>query len=110
MITLDHRTDTLPKIVIANGTQMPQAIAMRRKSLGIWRRITWVDVPQQMRRIAAELLVSELAAEPCVANIGNNGPNLFWAEYAGQSTGRAAVCLYPDPSAARLAIALREVD
>jgi long-chain acyl-CoA synthetase len=107
-MTLDPRADTLPKIVLANAARMPDTIAMRRKSLGIWRRVTWADVARQMRRIAAGLIASDLAAEPCTVIIGNNEPELFFAEYAIQAAGRAAVCLYPDLSAAELLTVLRD--
>lgn len=100
MIRFDIHSDTLPKIVLRNGAEMPGAIAMRRKSLGIWQTITWKEVSDQVRRIAAGLLTTEPTDDPCIAIIGDNEPELFWAEYAIQATGRAAVCLYPDSTPA----------
>lgn len=105
---LDPRYDTLPKIIFRNEQQNPATVAMRRKSLGIWQRMTWGDVASQVRRIAAGLLASDLASEPCIAVIGDNEPELFWAEYAIQATGRAAVCLYADLSAAELLAVFRD--
>ena len=102
MIHIDETNNTLPKCVLRNGTAMPSTVAMRRKSLGIWQRITWEQVLAEVRNIAAGLLTEDLASDPCIAILGHNEPELFWAEYAVQSTGRAAVCLYPDASPAEL--------
>jgi long-chain acyl-CoA synthetase len=107
---LDPRHDTLPKIVLRNAADNPATVAMRRKTLGIWQRITFADVARQMRRIAAGLVASDLASEPCSVIIGDNEPELFWAEYAIQATGRAAVCLYPDLSAAEVLAVMRDCD
>jgi len=98
MINIDETNNTLPKCVLRNGKSMPGEIAMRRKTLGIWNRITWGEVLSEVQNIAAGLLSQGLASEPCIAILGHNEPELFWAEYAIQSVGRAAVCLYPDAS------------
>jgi long-chain acyl-CoA synthetase len=79
---------------------------MRRKTLGIWQRITLGDLADQMRRTAAGLIASDLDDQACIAAIGDNEPELFWAEYAIQATGRAAVCLYPDIPAEELLVNL----
>ena len=107
---LDPRHDTLPKIVLRNAADAPSAVAMRRKTLGIWQRITFADVARQMRRIAAGLVASDLANEPCAVIVGDNEPELFWAEYAIQATGRAAVCLYPDLSSAEVLAVMRDCE
>ena len=96
MSAMDPRRDTLPKAVLRNGTHEPGGVAMRRKTLGIWQRITWGEVLEQVRCIAAGLLAQELADDPCLVIMGHNEPELFWAEYAIQAVGKAAVCLYPE--------------
>ena len=108
MIEIDARNDTLPKCVLRNGTGMPSQVAMRRKTLGIWQRITWGEVLTEVRNIGAGLLAADLATDPCIVILGNNEPELFWAEYAVQAVGRAAVCLYPDASEAELANLVRD--
>lgn len=108
MIGIDETCDTLPKCALKHGTQTPSRIAMRRKDLGIWQRITWGEVLFQVRHIGAGLLAEDLALEPCIAMLGHNEPELFWAEFAIQATGKAAVCLYPDTSQAELGTLLRD--
>ncbi len=108
MITIDEAGNTLPKCVLKHGTHTPSKIAMRRKTLGIWQRITWGDVLFQVRHIAAGLLAEKLAADTCIAMLGHNEPELFWVEYAIQAVGKAAVCLYPDTSQTELKALLRD--
>jgi len=104
----DPRADTLPKAVLRNAAERPGMLAIRRKSLGIWHRVTWGEAGHEVRRIAAGLIAAGLDDAPCTIIIGNNEPELFWAEYAVQATGRAAVCLYPDLSAREIATVLRD--
>ncbi len=108
MMRIDETCDTLPKCVLKHGTLTPSRIAMRRKSLGIWQRITWGEVLSQVRHISAGLLAENLAGDPCIAMLGHNEPELFWAEFAIQATGKAAVCLYPDTSQTELDTLLRD--
>ncbi len=108
MIHIDDTNNTLPKCVLRNGTATPSQVAMRRKMLGIWHRITWGEVLTEVRNIGAGLLASELATDPCIVILGNNEPELFWAEYAVQAIGKAAVCLYPDASEAEVVTLFRD--
>ena len=102
------KADTLPKCVLRNGTATPTKVAMRRKTLGIWQRINWGDVLDAVRRIGAGLVVEGLDRESCIVVLGHNEPELFWAEYAIQAIGKAAVCLYPDASPAELTTLFRD--
>lgn len=105
---LDPAADTLPKLILHHARIMPDAVAMRRKTLGIWQRITWADLAGEVRRIAAGLLASDLGDPVCIAAIGDNEPELFWAEYAIQAVGRAASCQFPDSPAEELLANLRD--
>jgi len=93
---LDGNCDTLPKFVIRNQRKYPDKLAMRRKTMGIWNRVTWDDFGEQMRLIAAGLLAMDVKDESCLAIIGDNEPELYWIEAAIQATGHAATCIYPD--------------
>lgn len=108
MIHIDETNNTLAKCVLRNGTAMPSQVAMRRKTLGIWQRITWGQVLDQVRGISAGLIAESLGANPCIVVLGHNEPELFWAEYAVQAIGNAAVCLYPDVTQTELATLLRD--
>lgn len=108
MIQIDESNNTLAKCVLRNGTATPSQVAMRRKTLGIWQRITWGQVLAEVRSIGAGLIAEGLGADPCIVILGHNEPELFWAEYAVQAIGSAAVCLYPDVTQAELVTLLRD--
>lgn len=108
MIQIDETNNTLAKCVLRNGTAVPSQVAMRRKTLGIWQRITWGQVLAEVRGIGAGLIAEGLGADPCIVILGHNEPELFWAEYAVQAIGSAAVCLYPDVTQAELITLFRD--
>ena len=71
-------------------------VYMRRKDLGIWQRYSWNDVYEQVRAFSMGLVSMGLAPEETVAIIGENTPELFWADFATLSARAKMVCLYPD--------------
>lgn len=105
---IDGECDTLPKFVQRNARTMPEALALRRKALGIWRGITWREFSREVELIAAGLIASDSGEGPCIAAIGDNEPELFWAEIGIQAMGRATVCLFPDITAEELLINLKD--
>ncbi len=100
--------DTIPKFIFRNADAIPDSIAMRRKALGIWHRITWSDLGREVERIAAGLMAFGVDDETCIAAIGNNEPELFWVEGAIQAVGAAATCLYPDITEDELLASLQD--
>ena len=100
--------DTIPKFIFRNADAMPDAIAMRRKALGIWHRITWSDLGREVERIAAGLMAFGVEDETCIAVIGDNEPELFWIEGSIQAVGPAATCLYPDITEEELLASLQD--
>lgn len=100
--------DTLPKCVMRNAREQTGALAMRRKTLGIWQRIDWGEIGARVEAISAGLLTLDLADEECIGVIGDNEPELFWAEWGIQAAGRVAHCLYPDIPIEELRAALNE--
>jgi long-chain acyl-CoA synthetase len=69
---------------------------MRQKDLGIWQRFTWNDVYDRVRSFSLGLISIGLKAGETVAIIGENTPELFWADFGTLSAGAKMVCLYPD--------------
>jgi len=95
--------DTLPQCILAHGTRMADTTAMRQKAFGIWKRISWGTVLDEVRAIAAGLTRLQLDQDECVVILGHNEPELFFSEYAIQAMGKTAVCLYPEAAAQELA-------
>lgn len=88
--------DTICKILKRNLDKYGDQVAMRKKRLGIWQEYTWEEVYGHVRRIA--LGFYSLGAEPGdrVIIIGNNDPELVWAQWGAQHAGLIVSCLYVD--------------
>jgi long-chain acyl-CoA synthetase len=91
----------VPGLIRGHAVATPNQVAMRHKRYGLWREFTWSEVAANVENLAAWLL-DEVGESECVAILGNNEPELFWAEYAINSAGRAAVCLFPELEPAEL--------
>jgi long-chain acyl-CoA synthetase len=69
---------------------------MRKKDYGIWNEYTWQDVYEHVKTIANGLLSLGFEKGDKITTIGDNDPEWFWAEWAAQSLGGAAVGVYID--------------
>ena len=88
--------DTLPKCLRLGVQRWGNKVYMRQKDLGIWQRFTWNDVYDRVRSFSLGLISIGLKAGETVAIIGENTPELFWADFGTLSAGAKMVCLYPD--------------
>ncbi|CAB1065635.1 AMP-binding protein [Olavius sp. associated proteobacterium Delta 1] len=88
--------DTLPKCMRLGVQRWGDKVYMRRKDLGIWQRYTWQDVYDQVKAFCLGLINLGLERGETVGIIGENTPELFWADFATLAAGAKMVCLYPD--------------
>ena len=98
---------TLPQYMRRNGQTMAQQPAMRNKYLGIWNTYNWTDYNEQVCDFAAGLSTLGFKREDKLGIIGNNMPQLYWAQMSAQSLGGMAVPVYQDSIAKELAFVLR---
>ena len=83
---------------------------MREKLHGIWRTWTWRDYAGEVKDFAFGLATLGFQAGDRLAVIGDNRPQLYWAELAAQALGGMAVPLYQDSIAEELAYVLAHAD
>jgi len=89
--------ETLPKILMANYRRWDgERVAMRRKALGIWKEFTWADVYEKVKYFALALLSNGFEPGDKIATLGDNAPELFWAELAAQAAGGAMTGIFSD--------------
>lgn len=88
--------DTLPKCLRHSVKKWGDKVYMRRKDLGIWQRYSWNDVYDKVRTFCLGLISMGLDKGDTVGIIGENTPELFWADFATLSARAKMVCLYPD--------------
>jgi long-chain acyl-CoA synthetase len=89
-------TDTLPKLLVRNAAAHGGEVALREKSFGIWRSITWADYAARTRAIALGLRGLGLGAGHVVALIGDNRPDWVMGEIAAHAIGARSLGVYRD--------------
>jgi len=89
--------DTLPKLLKKNAEKYgAQKIAMRVKDRGIWQHFTWKDYYEKVKYFSLGLVSLGMEKGDKVSILGENKPEIFWAELGVQSAGGTAVDIYTD--------------
>jgi long-chain acyl-CoA synthetase len=97
------RADTLPQLLLARAAgDAARRPAIREKEFGIWQAYTWAEYADHVRRFAAGLLALGFRRGDKLAVIGDNRPQLYWAEIAAMALGGVPVPLYQDAIAAEM--------
>jgi long-chain acyl-CoA synthetase len=99
---------TLPALVLERAEREGDALAVRQKARGIWRRFTWAQIWNDAEILAAGLLAEHGNPPPRVAVISSDTVDALVAGIAVQSLGGAVVYLSPDATAAEVGAALAE--
>ena len=99
---------TFPALLMHHAQVRGQRPAIREKDLGIWQTLSWRQVADEVRRIAAGLADLGVAAGEHVAVVGENRPRLYMAMMAAQCLGAIPVPLYQDAVAEEMAFVLQD--
>jgi long-chain acyl-CoA synthetase len=95
--------DTLPKLLKQNFERFgDREIAMREKDLGIWNKYSWSDYYLRVKHLALFLIGMGLEPGDKVAILGENCPEIYWAELAAQSAKGSAVGIFSDCAASEV--------
>ncbi len=90
---------TFPKYLLQNQRKIPGAPAIREKRLGIWHTLSWGQLADEVRVVAAALLLEGVQRGDRVALLGENRPRLFAAMAAVQWIGGVVMPLFTDTNA-----------
>ena len=91
--------DTLPKLLKKNADKYgDQKIAMRVKDRGIWQHFTWKDYYEKVKYFSLGLISLGLKRGDKISILGENKPEIYWAEIAVQAAGGTSVGIYTDCS------------
>jgi long-chain acyl-CoA synthetase len=101
---------TLPRLLQGHAAARPDAPAMREKSLGIWRTLTWSAYYDQVRAFALGIAATGFRRGDVLAAIGDNRPRLYGAQLATQCLGGIPVPLYQDAAPEELAYVLEHAE
>lgn len=93
------RGRTLPQLLRDRAHENAGHAAIRSKRAGIWRRHSWRDVEQQVRRYALGLAAAGLKRGEVLALISENLEEQFMLQLGAHCLGARTFCAYPDSSA-----------
>src|SRR6185295_1846303 len=95
--------DTFPKLLMHHSGERGERPAIREKSRGIWRTVTWRELAEEAAALAAAASERGLQRGAHVALLGDNRPRLYAAMCAAQWLGAIVVPLYQDATADEIA-------
>jgi len=104
------KTDTLPKLLERNSTTDSRGAGMREKTRGIWQTYSWSDYRDQVRDFALGLASLEFKRADKLSVVGDNRPQLYFAQLAAQALGGVSVPVYQDSIASELVYVLNHAD
>lgn len=93
---LDAEHDTLPKQFLARVREFGDKTAMRKKRFGIWQEYSWNDVYEHVSNVFHGLASMGLQAGETVIIIGDNDPEMYWAQIAAHSTSAMSCGVFSD--------------
>ena len=88
--------NTLVGLVVKNGTEMPNDVAMREKRFGVWSPMTWHELQQKVQRFALGLRALGFEKGNSLAIIGDNKPEWVIAELGCMAADGLPTGAYPD--------------
>lgn len=86
---------TLPQVLAARAKAHPDALALRVKERGIWKRVTWAEYLANVRRTALGLYALGFRPGDRLAIASENTPEWYYADLAAQALGGAGLGVYP---------------
>jgi long-chain acyl-CoA synthetase len=111
MSLVDHAaTSTLPKLVQRNAEQDPRGAGIREKSRGVWQTWSWTDYRDQVRDLALGLAALGFQRGDKLSVVGDNRPQLYFAQLSAQALGGISVPVYQDSIASELVYVLNHAE
>lgn len=92
----DPVNNTLPKQFLQRVHELGNKISMRKKRFGIWQEYTWNDVHDNVSTFFHGLIAMGLQAGETVAIMGENDPEMYWAQIAAHSASAMSCGIFSD--------------
>ena len=111
MSLVDHSaTSTLPKLVQRNAEQDPKGAGVREKTRGVWLTYDWTAYRDQVRDFALGLASLGFKRGDKLSVVGDNRPQLYFAQLSAQALGGISVPVYQDSIASELVYVLNHAE
>lgn len=86
--------DTVPKLFFHRVEKYKDRVALRKKELGLWNKITWRQYGEMVRRVGMGLVALGLKPKDRVAIIGDSRPEWLYADLGNLSVNGVSVGVY----------------
>ncbi len=90
--------NTVPKLFYHRVEKYKDRVALRKKELGIWNKITWRQYGQRVRQVGMALVALGLMPKDRVAIIGDSRPEWMYADLGNLSVNGVTVGVYTTSS------------
>jgi long-chain acyl-CoA synthetase len=102
--------DTFPRLLLHHAQTRSERPAIREKSRGIWKTLSWRQLADEVTALAAGLAEQGFQRGDHVGLLGENRPRLFAATAAAQWLGGVVVPLFADTTPDEIARPIVDAD
>ena len=85
---------TIPSLFFVRVKNYPSRVALREKTYGIWRDITWREYGEKVRAVALGLISLGIRKGECVSLIGENRPEWVFSDIGIMCAGGVTAGIY----------------
>ena len=103
-------TSTLPKLLQRNAGEDPKGPGIREKTRGVWQTYSWSAYRDNVRDFALGLAALGFGRGDKLSVVGDNRPQLYFAQLAAQVLGGVSVPVYQDSIASELVYVLNHAE
>lgn len=103
-------TATLPKLLQRNAAEDPRGPGIREKTRGVWQTYSWSAYHDNVRAFALGLMAIGFRRGDKLSVVGDNRPQLYFAQLAAQALGGISVPVYQDSIASELVYVLNHAE
>ncbi len=98
------REFTIPQILFKQAELLKDKVAIRKKSLGIWKTVSWTEYLRFVKHVSLGLIFLGLRRGEHVSIIMDNEPEWLFAELGAQAMGAVTLNLFTSSIAKELSI------
>ena len=102
--------DTLSKGFLRRVAEFGDGVAQRKKRYGIWQEYSWNAVYDEVVDFGMGLLELGMQAGDTLTIIGENNPEMYWAQIAAHALHCKTCCVFSDASPRDIQYVLQSTD
>lgn len=106
----DHNLQTIPGLFLSSAERFGDRVALRQKSFGIWKDITWKAYKHSAQAISHGLVSMGLSKGDYVGIIGENCPEWLYIDVGIQLVGAVSVGVYTTNSIEQCEYVIKHAD